>query len=200
MRNEQIRRLIDQKLLNPYLYPYALLLPVPAWAYTLFSVWMGGVCLLCLISHQPVFAVFALLLSALFDCIDGTVARAKQQVHPFGTLLDFICDRIVEFLVLYGLFLVDPQNRAQGTILMLGSLILCYISFLGVAIYTPNQSHKGMHYSEGLIERTEAFVCFIVMILVPSTFGALSLVFASTVTLTALWRVWEFYQYTHRQM
>ena len=111
-----------------------------------------------------------LLLSGYCDILDGAYARVTGKATDQGAVLDILCDRAVEFLVILGLYYIEPAARAEMIIFMLGSVLLCVTSFLVVGIYTANQSEKGFYYSVGIMERAEAFVFFMLMILLPQYF------------------------------
>lgn len=137
-------------------------------------------------------ALTLLVITGIFDTLDGTVARLFQKDSSYGTVIDIIGDRIVEFSIVLGLFLVSPETRALGCLLMLGSILICVTSFLVVGIFSENESQKGFHYSPGLMERPEAFLFFAAMMLLPTLFSALALLFTFLVFLTAAIRVLEF--------
>ena len=137
-----------------------------------------------LIFHFSILAIVLLLISGLLDMLDGSVGRMKNSISNLGSALDIISDRIVEFAVIMGLFLVAPAEHALGALLMLGSCYLCITCFLVVGIFTPNHSEKGFHYNPGLIERAEVFVFFIVMIIWPQYFSWLAGLFTVLVLLT----------------
>ena len=77
---------------------------------------------------------------------------------------------------------------------MLGSMLLCITSFLVVGIFVANDSHKSFHYNPGIMERAEAFIFFIAMMLWPSAFVGLAMLFSLLVTLTAIIRLTQFYK------
>jgi phosphatidylglycerophosphate synthase len=161
-------------------------------AITLLSVLTGVGILPALISDQPLLALVLLVFSGLLDTLDGTVARLFHKESPYGTALDILCDRIVEFSIVFGLLLVSPETRALMGFIMLGSILVCITSFLVVGIFSKNESHKSFHYSPGLMERPEAFVFFGAMILFPDYFQILAFIFSFLVVLTALLRMVEF--------
>lgn len=103
-------------------------------------------------------AVISLLLSGLCDMLDGTVARFTQCSTPWGSVLDIVMDRIVEITVVLALFIVEPYTRGAACLFMLSSMLICITTFLVVGIFTANDSNKSFHYSEGLMERAEAFI------------------------------------------
>lgn len=137
-------------------------------------------------------AILTLLLSGFLDTLDGSLARYLNLVSSKGAALDIVCDRLVEFAVILGLFSVDANARAFPSLLMLGSILLCITTFLVVGIFVENQSMKSFFYSPGLIERSEAFLFFSVMILFPPTFFIAAYLFSALTLFTAIFRLWEF--------
>ena len=145
-----------------------------------------------LIYSQVLLALFLLSLSGLLDTLDGTIARLYQKSSPYGTALDILGDRIVEFSIILGLFLMSPETRALECLMMVGSIFICVTSFLVVGIFAENDSHKGFHYSPGLMERLEAFLFFALMILFSDLFSYLAWLFSCLVFLTTILRLAEF--------
>lgn len=150
---------------------------------------------------SPILAVALLLVSGYFDTLDGSLARYKNIMSEKGSALDIVCDRIVEISILLGLFSVDPINRAWPCLLMLSTIFLCITTFLVVGIFVENNNNsnsnsginnKSFHYSRGLIERPEAFVFFLLMILFPPLFIYLSSTFSVLVFYTAIKRLKDF--------
>jgi len=133
-----------------------------------------------------------LLVSGYFDTLDGTLARKQNTISAKGSMLDIVCDRLVEFAVIAGLFGVAPATRGWLAIGMLGSVLLCVTTFLVVAIFTENNSQKSFYYSPGIIERPEAFFFFSLMILLPAFFNLLAVIFIFLVSITALIRMRQF--------
>lgn len=147
-----------------------------------------------LILNFPKLAIFLLLLSGLLDMLDGSVARMTNSTSHFGSVLDIVSDRIVELAVIIGLFFVDPTHHAIGTLVMLSSCYLCVTCFLVVGVFTPNQFDKGFHYNPGLVERAEAFLFFIAMIVWPPYFSLLAWIFTGLVLLTSYLHIMQFFK------
>ena len=143
-------------------------------------------------------AVILLLGSGYFDTVDGTIARKKKAISDVGSLFDIFTDRVVEFAVILGLWIVAPHERALMCLLMLGSIFLCVTSFLTVGIFSENHSKKSFHYSPGLIERPEAFIFFVLMILCDHYFSLLSATFVVLVGVTTAVRLYEFWRMSER--
>lgn len=146
--------------------------------------------------HYVNLAILLLLISGFLDTLDGTLARYGNCTSTLGALLDITIDRTVEFAVIMGLWSIDPSARSLMCLLMLGCILLCVTSFLTVAIFTPNDSHKSFYYSPGIIERAEAFIFFIIMMLAPAYFTVLAITFCCTVILTTIIRMVEFAKIT----
>ncbi|MEM7174609.1 MAG: CDP-alcohol phosphatidyltransferase family protein [Chlamydiota bacterium] len=138
------------------------------------------------------FAFFALLLSGFCDTLDGSLARSTGKTSATGAMIDILSDRLVEFSVIFGLYLVNPNARSAPALAMLGAVLMCITSFLVVGIFEQNYSNKSFHYSPGLIERAEAFVFFAAMLLFPALFSYLAYLFTSLVFTTAILRAYQF--------
>ncbi|KTD52941.1 CDP-alcohol phosphatidyltransferase family protein [Legionella quateirensis] len=151
----------------------------------------------CLLLHKPFLAISCLLISGYLDTLDGSIARFQGKSSDFGSAMDIIIDRIVEFAVIFAFYLFNPIQNAFSAILMLGSILLCITSFLVVGIFTNNNTHKSFHYSPGLMERAEAFIFFIAMTLYPGYFNPLAWLFCILVCFTALIRMMEFKKNSH---
>src|SRR6266481_5018418 len=64
------------------------------------------------------FAVAALILSAAFDALDGTIARECAASSPLGGVLDLSADRVVEACVIVGIAWRDPALYFPALILV----------------------------------------------------------------------------------
>lgn len=146
----------------------------------------------CLYLHRSIWGVALLGLSGFCDTLDGSLARAKNLSSPRGAVLDIVSDRLVELAILIGLYLYAPQERGLLVIGMLGGAFLCVTTFLVVGIFQENHSEKSFHYSPGIMERTEAFIFFSLMILLPPFFASLAILFIGLTSLTAFIRITQF--------
>src|SRR5438309_2277446 len=73
-----------------------------------------------------------ILISGLFDLMDGTLARHTKQASPFGAILDSTFDRFGEAACLLGLLVYYlPQGGAIEIVLIyvaiVGSLMVSYV-------------------------------------------------------------------------
>ncbi len=140
------------------------------------------------------FSLFFLFASGYLDNLDGALARLTGKKTRSGCVIDILSDRVVELGVVFALYGYDPQGRGFLSLLILGSMLLCISSFLLVGVFSKNRGEKGLHYSPGLIERTETFVFFTLCILFPGSFTLLGWIFSALVLLTAGLRLRSFLQ------
>ncbi|MGM0439504.1 MAG: CDP-alcohol phosphatidyltransferase family protein [Chlamydiota bacterium] len=130
--------------------------------------------------------------SGYCDTLDGSLARLQNRPTSLGTVYDITSDRLVELATVLGLYAYAPQERHLLSLLMLGSILICITTFLVVGIFSENTSKKSFSYSAGIMERTEAFIFFSAMILLPQHFNNLAAIFTIMVFITALIRIREF--------
>jgi phosphatidylglycerophosphate synthase len=144
-----------------------------------------------IVTGHSLLACGLLLLSGFFDTLDGTLARLSGRTSPFGAMLDVICDRLVEWAVILGLYGVEPGSRGWPALLMLGSVLIIITGFLSAGIFMENDCHKSFNYTPGLMERPEAFAFFATMIIYPQAFNWLASLFTLLVLNTAGRRVYQ---------
>ncbi|TFG90289.1 MAG: CDP-alcohol phosphatidyltransferase family protein [Candidatus Atribacteria bacterium] len=73
----------------------------------------GIACAYLFFRHQFIWGSFALILSAGFDLIDGSVARKTDSHSNFGAVFDWIVDKYVDGLVLLGIGLSGSPIVSQ---------------------------------------------------------------------------------------
>ena len=137
----------------------------------------------------PLIGVVLLWVSGFLDAVDGTIARIKGS-NLFGALMDIIFDRIVEI----GLILVLAQKYPEYNFLFLllaCSIIVSMTIFLTVGTLTTKVSKKSFYYQAGLAERTEGFIFFTGMILLPQYIKIIVIIFICIIIFTAGQRMYE---------
>jgi archaetidylinositol phosphate synthase len=73
----------------------------------------------------PAAGVFVLL-SGLFDAVDGVIARTTGKVTAFGGFFDSVSDRYADAFVLSGVTLGGLCNPIAGFAALIGSLMVSY--------------------------------------------------------------------------
>jgi archaetidylinositol phosphate synthase len=106
---------------------------------SLLALLAGIVCAVLFFQRQFVLGALFLLLSAIFDLVDGSVARKTNAHTDFGAVFDWIVDKYVDALVLLGVglsgiaivsqyFPVPPlADFAVVTFAIIGSLMNTFI-------------------------------------------------------------------------
>jgi hypothetical protein len=75
---------------------------------TLFALFLGVLASVCFLIASPLFMILGALLvqlSFIVDCMDGQLARYRQQFSALGAWLDRIADRVKDFLYFFSLAL-----------------------------------------------------------------------------------------------
>ncbi len=99
-----------------------------------------------------------ILLSGLFDAIDGIVARVSGKVTRFGGFLDSLSDRYSDAVVLAGVTLSGLCNPIAGFAALIGSLMVSYTR-------SRAESEGVKMAGVGLAERAERMIILAVVTL-----------------------------------
>lgn len=143
-------------------------------------------------------ALAFLLISGVFDVLDGTVARLSNRSHPAGAYMDLISDRMVECAMILG-FTVSYPQYFFAYILFLISVLLHFATFVAAGALFKNEGHKSMHHDHSFIERAEAFIIFALMLLFPVYIFELLTLFSVAIIVDAVGRFSRVMKYTHSQ-
>lgn len=135
----------------------------------------------------PMVALLLLWLSGLFDVLDGTVARLTNTSSKTGAYLDLVFDRVVEGAIILGFFAFMPDDIWAYLIFLVGAMFN-FTTFLVAATLFKNDGQKSVHYDVGLVERTETFIVFSLMMLLPAYAFVLLMVFNAIMILTGIIR------------
>jgi hypothetical protein len=104
---------------------------------TLFALFLGVLASACFIVASPLFMILGALLvqlSFIVDCMDGQLARYRQQFSALGAWLDRIADRVKDFLYFFSLALgfflkhrdaLNPRDLSN----LSGSSTINYINY-----------------------------------------------------------------------
>jgi archaetidylinositol phosphate synthase len=154
---------------------------------------MVGVVAAVLVANGQFLAGFVVLwLSGLIDAADGTLARLSKP-SPLGAILDITFDRVVEISIILALAHRFPEARFE--LLVLAGIIAIAMSlFLSIGAAIANTSVKAFHYAPGLGERTEAFICFSLMLLDNTRLVLWTWVFIAMIAFTMLQRLYHAYR------
>ncbi len=115
------------------------------------TIWMGGVYLIA--------AFIFLVLSALFDAVDGKVARTKHLSSPLGDLVDHVLDRYSDILIMLGFIFSVPGSRFLGIFALIGVLMTSYMG-------TQSQALGLKRNYSGILGRADRLAFMMIFILI----------------------------------
>jgi len=92
-----------------------------------------------------------MLISGLFDALDGVIARVYGETTKFGGFFDSMLDRYADAFVLGGIIIGGLTNLAWGLAAIMGSLLVSYARARAEAAGVKMES-------VGLAERAERIV------------------------------------------
>lgn len=136
-----------------------------------------------------------LLLSRLFDGLDGAVARASVPTDR-GGFLDITLDFLFYAAIPLGFAVADPAANALPAAVLLASFIGTGSSFLAFAALAEKRGlsdtalpGKSFYFLGGLTEATETIAAFAAMCLWPTAFAFIAYGFAALCALTTALRI-----------
>lgn len=136
-----------------------------------------------------------LLLSRLFDGLDGAVARLTRPTDR-GAFLDITLDFLFYASIPLAFAIADPAANALPAALLLAAFIGTGSTFLAFATLAAQRGltnaaypQKGLYYLGGLTEATETLICFSLMCLFPQGFALWAYIFAAMCGLTIVTRL-----------
>lgn len=133
---------------------------------------------------MAIVGVVVLWLSGYLDAVDGAMARSSNSSSSFGTLLDVASDRLVEvsMIVVLGMKFIDVR---LNLIILTASIVMSMTIFLTVGACSEKKGMKSFYYQAGVAERSEGFILFSLMILLPQYLGIITNIFSVLVLFTA---------------
>lgn len=165
---------------------------ISANALTVIGMLVGSAAALLVLNEYAVAGFVVLWLSGLIDAADGTLARLTKP-SPLGAILDITFDRVVEVAMIVALACNTADARLVLVILA-GTIAIAMSLFLSIGAAVANQSIKSFHYAPGLGERTEAFICFSLMILDSARLVMWTWVFIGVIVFTMSQRLYHVYR------
>lgn len=141
-----------------------------------------------------------LAVTALFDVLDGTVARRSNQSSTFGAFLDSTLDRLADGFVLGGLAVFYATSRVHGSVPLMITALLGLIGAFLTSYTRARAESLGLDAKVGLLQRPERVV---LMAAPQALFGLffngwpLAIIIV-TLTVTAWITVYQRVAYVHR--
>lgn len=140
-----------------------------------------------IVMGKPVLAIAVLWISGYLDAVDGSIARNYGKPSAVGTLMDITFDRVVELGMILSLGFIHVHAR-MGLLFLACSIIFSMTVFLTVGAMANQKGIKSFYYQAGVMERTEGFIGFSLMIIMPQHVALISVIVAGLITFTGLQR------------
>jgi phosphatidylglycerophosphate synthase len=136
-----------------------------------------------------------ILVSRLFDALDGAVARQTRPTDR-GGFLDISLDFLFYPAIPLAFAIADPTRNALAATVLLAAFVGTGTSFLAFAVIAAKRGltsaaypNKSFYFLGGLTEATETLAFFIAMCVWPAQFRWLAFAFAAMCAVTIATRV-----------
>lgn len=157
---------------------------------TLFAFILGVLSAIFVYLKMYIASFILLWLSGFFDAVDGTIARKTNKSSMLGAQFDIVSDRIVELLFIWAIALT--YDYVLYELLFLVSMILISMTiFLTTGMISKNNTKKSFYYQAGLMERTEGFIMFSLMLFINSHIRIVILIYGILIFITILQRIYD---------
>lgn len=130
---------------------------------------MGVMAGVAFAAGQVGIGILLLAVSAILDALDGTIAREfGGSSSRFGGVMDLSFDRVVEAAVIVGI-VWRHRDLIFYALLLVASWYINITIFLAVGAAMERTGPKLIDYPPGILERTEALIFFVALVLVESS-------------------------------
>ena len=169
---------------------------VSANALTFTGLAVGWLAATAIALRAPLAGAVLILVSRLFDGLDGAVARQMTPTDR-GGFLDISLDFLFYPAIPLAFAIADPARNALPAAVLLAAFVGTGTSFLAFAVIAAKRGltnaavpNKSFYFLGGLTEATETLAFFIAMCLWPAQFALLAGVFAAMCAVTITTRVY----------
>lgn len=139
---------------------------------------------------RPLVGAIVLWLSGYLDAVDGAVARRSNTSSSFGTLLDIVSDRLVEIGMIVSIGLKYDYIRFD-LVILLACILISMTVFLTVGALSEKKGMKSFYYQAGIAERSEGFIFFTLMFMLPNYLKLTTNILSILILITAAQRFFE---------
>ncbi|MBN2899836.1 MAG: CDP-alcohol phosphatidyltransferase family protein [Clostridia bacterium] len=139
---------------------------------------------------QPLYSIGLLWTSGYLDAVDGAMARKSNATSATGTLLDIFFDRVVELVFILS-FALKHETAIFALLTLTCTIVLSMSIFLTSGMLIENSGKKSFHYQAGLMERTEGFIMFTLMMTLNFYMREIAFLYAGLILVTVVQRLRE---------
>lgn len=140
--------------------------------------------------------------AALFDILDGAVARASGKVQRYGAFLDSTSDRYAEAFTFMGLLYYFTVRHGGGDTSNVGPMLIiaALAGSLLVSYVRARAQALGFACEGGLLARPERVVITAIGLIVPPLLIPALWVLALLTNITALQRIFQVWRQARHQL
>lgn len=156
---------------------------------------LGGLAAVCIASGAFWPGAVLILVSRLFDGLDGAVARLTAPTDR-GGFLDISLDFLFYAAIPLAFAIANPAAHALASAVLLAAFLGTGTSFLAFAVLAAKRGMASVAYPEksfyflgGLTEASETLIVFLAMCLWPRHYALLAYAFAALCTVTIATRL-----------
>nr|WP_300607555.1 CDP-alcohol phosphatidyltransferase family protein [Methanohalophilus sp.] len=146
--------------------PVASRIPLSPNVITVLGLVVSAIAALMFARGELVLGGILLLLSGIFDVLDGAVARASNFTTPFGGVLDSVCDRYADALIfagiIYGLVSGSIKSSLFGADLWLWCIFAMIGSFMVSYTRARAEAAGSGVLNVGIAERSERMILLMI--------------------------------------
>ncbi|WP_236622684.1 CDP-alcohol phosphatidyltransferase family protein [Methanococcoides methylutens] len=146
--------------------PLAKNIPISPNILTIIGLLISGIAALEFAIGELIMGAAFIMLSGIFDVLDGAVARASGNITPFGGVLDSVCDRYADAIIFAGIIYGSVNGSIhQATLLQAPLWLWCVLALIGsyMVSYTRARAEAAGSTSMnvGVAERSERLIILI---------------------------------------
>ena len=156
---------------------------------------VGWAAAAAIVWQAPLLGAALILVSRLFDGLDGAVARINGATDR-GGFLDISLDFLFYPAIPLAFALVDPARNALAAAVLLAAFVGTGAVFLAFAVIAAKRGlhsaaypNKSFYFLGGLTGSTETLAFFVAMCLWPALFAPLACLFAAMCAITIATRL-----------
>jgi hypothetical protein len=138
-----------------------------------------------------ILAVSLLWLAYLLEIVNYNLAKLNEGNQAVNILYTQLSQRVSEFAVILGFYLLSAGIIAWINILILASNLLSVTSYLSLAMLMPKPNNELYYQSFGLLDRIGLLTIFSIIIIFPKTYGVLGIALAALLLCTTAFRMLE---------
>jgi CDP-diacylglycerol--glycerol-3-phosphate 3-phosphatidyltransferase len=135
------------------------------------------------------------LVSGLFDILDGALARAANKVTKFGGILDSTLDRLSEGALFVAL-IIFYAGQGILPVIIIG---VALVGSFGISYVRARAEGAGLKCEVGILTRTERVIIFALSLLISGLSANIPIIASGIIAFFSLITIWQRLYYSWQQ-